>query len=663
MQSFKTTTVFFIVLGVILSVTSSALAQKQTVTIQPEKPQQGETVTITYHPDSPDAKITSPDSLKLVLSYAPYLYSIPDEFEMNKTENGWATGFELSENFAFATFYFKSGEKTDKNAEGHEYEFFAYENGLPVKDTYLMAVSRVDNRYEEASEMKKNEIKAHLYAKALAVHPEYYEAQMKWYAFLLAQEYVDSVKVQAMAHHAIQQKLAENPGSWNTIRLVKYGYRQIDEKAMADSVEKAMIEKYPNSDIAMYDLYQKATDEEDGAKKAKMLTKYVNADYERSFINKLYTENALEQLYTYYAEQGNVAMMKKYLNRYLQPSEATLDKIIKSKFYKEAARTIAENTKKYELALEYAQKAYELTNNEPVSVYTTLNGRKVAYQTKKETDERLTGRNSEILATLGFIYTKMENYDKAAEKLLAAKKLSDDESILKDLANLYVVTDQPEKAYSIYRDLLLKKPFNEELRSQLKESYIAYRGSEEGFETEIEQVVSEWRVETIAEFKEEMLDKEPPALASITDLQGNPLDLTTLENKVVVIDFWATWCGPCLKAFPYVQNVYEKYKDNENVKFIILNSAWSNSIEDAVKWTKEGEYAENEYTFPLYYDKDSKVTTAIGVTGIPTTFILGKDGNIKFKHVGYYGPLMEQKLALRIEMLLSDEPIAVVNGE
>src|SRR5699024_2350397 len=303
---------------------------------------------------------------------------------------------------------------------------------------------------------------------------------------------------------------------------------------------------------------------------------------------------------------------------------------------------------------DYAQKALDRTDNEPAAAAATIYGRKARALDAEREKELLTGRKSEILATLGFIYTKMGEYDKAAEQLTAAQKLSDDDGrILKDLGNLYTVTEQPQKAFKIYRQLLLKKPFDEDLQGQLKECYIALQGSSDGFENEISQIANEWRDETKAEFRDELMDKEPPSLASVTDLQGNVLDLSTLKNKVVVVDFWATWCGPCMSAFPYVQKVYEKYKNNEDIKFIILNSAWQNTVEDAIKWTKEGEYAENDYTFPLYYDKDSKVTTAFGVRGSPTTFILGKNGNIKFKHVGYPGPLLEQKLALRIEMALN----------
>src|SRR5699024_2571309 len=105
-----------IVTAVLFSISNSLYAQ-QTVTITPEKPQPGETVIITYHPDAPDAKITNPDSLKLVWSYKPYLFSLPDEMEMKKNGMEWSTHFELSELTPFVRFYFKSGEKTDKNID------------------------------------------------------------------------------------------------------------------------------------------------------------------------------------------------------------------------------------------------------------------------------------------------------------------------------------------------------------------------------------------------------------------------------------------------------------------------------------------------------------------------------------------------------------------
>src|SRR5699024_10439822 len=112
--------------------------------------------------------------------------------------------------------------------------------------------------------------------------------------------------------------------------------------------------RYPQSDIAMYALYRSAVSQKDQQQMIRMFINFVNTDYERSYINKIYTENALKKLFYYYAEYGSPKMMKKYLNRYFN---VVSTKPITSKYYKEIAHVLVEETDEYKLALNYIQKA------------------------------------------------------------------------------------------------------------------------------------------------------------------------------------------------------------------------------------------------------------------------------------------------------------------
>jgi thiol-disulfide isomerase/thioredoxin len=117
-----------------------------------------------------------------------------------------------------------------------------------------------------------------------------------------------------------------------------------------------------------------------------------------------------------------------------------------------------------------------------------------------------------------------------------------------------------------------------------------------------------------------------------TTLDGAPLKISDWKGKVVFVDYWATWCGPCIKSFPALQKLYERYKDNPNVVIAAVN-VWERSKDRAT--TVRDFLGKNKYiTFPIYMDPTDSVVSKYGVTGIPSKFILGKDGRIQFKEVG-----------------------------
>jgi len=112
------------------------------------------------------------------------------------------------------------------------------------------------------------------------------------------------------------------------------------------------------------------------------------------------------------------------------------------------------------------------------------------------------------------------------------------------------------------------------------------------------------------------------------DLDGKPLSLAKYKGKIVLIDFWATWCPPCLQELPNVRRIYAKYHDKG---FEIIGISL-----DEDKDTLAGFIKEKEMTWPQYYDGkqwQNKMALKYGVTQIPSTYLLGKDGKIIAKQL------------------------------
>lgn len=126
---------------------------------------------------------------------------------------------------------------------------------------------------------------------------------------------------------------------------------------------------------------------------------------------------------------------------------------------------------------------------------------------------------------------------------------------------------------------------------------------------------------------------EPAPMWELEDENGNIVKLADLKGNVVILDFWATWCGPCKLAMPVIDN-YLKSEAPENVKIFSIN-VWEKGRQNPVNFMKEHQYA-----MKLLYGND-QVVEQYGFNGIPFLCVIDKEGNIRYKHIGYTDALNE----------------------
>ena len=132
---------------------------------------------------------------------------------------------------------------------------------------------------------------------------------------------------------------------------------------------------------------------------------------------------------------------------------------------------------------------------------------------------------------------------------------------------------------------------------------------------------------------------------TLSDIRGTKVTLSGLRGKVVMLEFWATWCPPCRDSIPDLNRVYEKFKD-KNFELLAISVDEGRDVSSTV-----GSFMkEHGVIYPVLID-DGKVNQSYGVTNIPVMFIIGKDGKVVKKHIGYTGGLAE-KLSREIEALL-----------
>jgi thiol-disulfide isomerase/thioredoxin len=183
---------------------------------------------------------------------------------------------------------------------------------------------------------------------------------------------------------------------------------------------------------------------------------------------------------------------------------------------------------------------------------------------------------------------------------------------------------------------------------------ILHKG-ESGYESYISSLKKATEPHLKKRIKSAMINKPFNSFA-LKDLNGNRFDLKELRGKIVVIDFWATWCQPCKDAFPGLKAVVEQYHEDKSVKFLFIDT-WENlkNPESSI----QSFMVQNNYPFTVLlddYDSNGKhrvIAKQLDVNALPTQIIVGKDGMIKFKDEGYPGTLqqLQQELTIKIEML------------
>ena len=123
----------------------------------------------------------------------------------------------------------------------------------------------------------------------------------------------------------------------------------------------------------------------------------------------------------------------------------------------------------------------------------------------------------------------------------------------------------------------------------------------------------------------------PPQAAAdfrLPDIDDETHALSDFRGKVVMLNFWATWCPPCRREMPSMQRLYDKYRERGLV--VVAVNQWEDP-ELVFEFTGR---LSLEPTFPILFDRESRISEEYGVKGLPTTYLLDKQGNIRFRAIG-----------------------------
>ncbi|MDO8550132.1 MAG: TlpA disulfide reductase family protein [Ignavibacteria bacterium] len=596
----------------------------------PEKPEPGDEVTIFYNADS--TKLSSYDKIEMTA----YLYSTKLDdavgVEMMKVKNGWEGKIKTTEETRGVIIKFKNDDNIDNNdKKGYVIHLYDGDKTIPGSVAGLGAAVLnwgsyyidLERDFELAMKYLEEDFSANP-----GIKDEYLNAYLLTYS-QLHPETTDSLAKRELSDLEKKENLSED-----NLTVLMDWYERTGDQGKSDKYKNMLSEKFPQNEAVQRQRYEEIQNEFDIVKKKELADKFY-----KDFPESKYSQPAYDMVAIYYRDN-------KLYNEALEFFKSNNDRTTLFRFYSVNQRIYKENADS-NIALEIAKLGVQRAEKE----LSNPSGKKPEYLTEKEWKEE-----TEYYAGLNYfsygkaLYLTGNKKDAEANLEKAAKLTKNEEGEINELY-VTVVYENGDKSKTkrIIEDYIKEGKSTTAMIDVLKEVYTSEKGSDEGFENYLSQFKSVAFKELEDKFKSEMINKPAPGF-TLEDFDGKKVSLADLKGKTVIIDFWATWCGPCLQSFPGMKKAVEKYSDNENVKFLFVNS-WER-VEDKKNNAKDF-IKKNNYPFHILIDYDNKVIGDFGVSGIPTKFIIDKTGSIRFMSVGFSGNVdqLADEISVMIDLL------------
>jgi len=400
-------------------------------------------------------------------------------------------------------------------------------------------------------------------------------------------------------------------------------YEYIGDEKAAELASNSILKKFPKGLKARQTDLDKIFNEEnkEGALKKEQqylawLKKFPSSSFDEK--NQNIYDQAKSNLAIVFFKDKDVAKGNEYVNQLKSSANFPIYAI-------QIANTLIKE-KQYSVALPILESAYAKAEEAFFSTDPAINKGNIAgrYPSLAPLYARALAETNQTEKSIQILEKYFDKYSYG--------KYSPDNIIL--IANNYSKLGRDLDAFNILNEFLVQQSMNPEVIAVIQPIYGKLNNQKGNFDNYTAKVKTQANEAMVAKYKSEMIKKEAPNF-SLLNMKGDKVSLADLKGKVVVLDFWATWCGPCKISFPGMQAAVNKYKDDKDVEFLFIDT-WQR--EENYKDLVEQFIADNKYTFHVLYDemkdRDKATTTAYGVQGIPHKVIIDKEGNIRFESSG-----------------------------
>ena len=296
-----------------------------------------------------------------------------------------------------------------------------------------------------------------------------------------------------------------------------------------------------------------------------------------------------------------------------------------------------------EQAEEYSRKAVALAGKK-------ISGRKPTGMSRERWENIVRMERGNYLDTYGWVLYQKGKYNAALRELQKAFKLAEDPTIQYHLGLALYRTGHLDGAIenlaaSLAGRLEDSAKARADLEAIYKERYKTLKGLDKMLQLVAEKALARQQAEEDADAAK--IVGRPAPDFSLPDLDDQPYQLSQFRDQVVILDFWATWCGPCKLAMPLVNKVHLEYQD-KGLVVLGINLEGRDKNQRVRQFIEE---AGHQFVILQGGMMGVGLDQVYDVTGIPTTFVIDKQGIIRYRHIGYRENL-DQMLAREVEELL-----------
>ena len=606
--------------------------------ISKEFPQPGDEIEISYAaedsiPDSEDEK------LKGIINFMTGSNIYPQDIELKDSAMLYTSSIKIPDTATAISFQFKQ-YSIDKNNNKAGFVLPLYdEEGNPLSGS----ASQIANFYglgDRYGNIKMPEDS--IISKFEADFKKDPSLEKKWALPYVVAIKGDKEKASTFVEKQMQAAKENDSLSEDDYSKLSQVNAAVGNKEAADSLRGLIPEKFPKGNIALNKYYRQFYYAKGVEGKLEILKKYDDSiGKENTFKSYMISELAIAL-----ATEGDIETAQEYASKI--PEKERM-----ASTYNSIAWALTEKVENLDKAMEISKKSLAVLDNiDPKKDKSKM-------QTASQFEANLDYKKSMYKDTYATIMYKKDDLKEAIKYQEMASNSKMANADITDKYIQYLIEDeQYDVAKEKAADFIAENKGSEKLKEYYKEAYTA-SGDASGFEDKLAMLEEKGLQKSKSDIKKMMIDEDASKFA-LKDLDGNEVSLEELKGKTVVLDFWATWCGPCKMSFPGMQKAVVAHKDNPNVEFLFIDTLERQAPDVRMKEVTEF-IADNEYDFHVLMDEkvedsnDFEMVNSYGVSAIPTKFVVGPDGRIKFKSVGWNGNTdkLAEELAIMIQLTQS----------